>query len=113
MFPACSDDHAILTLAHRGGTSLSPDGQLLAVSNLINGFDFHSLGAEGLPVNAGFEGSDMGEAYPTPVLFIGNGRYLLTGSSVGEARLWETQSAEFLPFSLESECYPIVCCRLA
>ena len=98
-----------LTHTYRGGTSLSPDGQLLAVSNLVNGYDFHSLGEEEHPVSAKF---DMGEAYPTPVLFMGNGRYLLTGSTVGEARLWETQSDEFVPLSLESECHPMVSHRL-
>ena len=71
---------------HSGGTSLSPDGRLLAVSNLVTGFDFHNLGDKELAIAA--KSIDVDEPYVTPVLFLNDAQLLLTGSTIGEVRLW-------------------------
>ena len=94
----------VLTRRVSGGTSLSPDGRLLSVSNLVTGFDFHNLGVKELSIAAKSMLPDVGEPYITPVLFLNDGQFLLTGSTIGEARVWATQSDAVKILKLGSEC---------
>ncbi|KAL1937980.1 hypothetical protein VTO73DRAFT_12730 [Trametes versicolor] len=66
--------------------SLSDDGNRLATSNVIRGFEIHSMttGAPLCSIN-----NDAGDASPTPVLFVHGGLALLGGSTAGMLRIWD------------------------
>ncbi|RDX42307.1 WD40 repeat-like protein [Lentinus brumalis] len=66
--------------------SLSPDGSLLAISNLATGFDVYRTDTE-QPV--GMYRHDVGKRQPTPVLFIHGGQAIVGGSTVGAVNIWD------------------------
>ncbi|OSC99346.1 WD40 repeat-like protein, partial [Trametes coccinea BRFM310] len=66
--------------------SLSDDGQRLAISNVLHGFDIYSM-QSGAPLCA-IEHDNRG-AYPIPVTFIHGGLALLGGSTTGELMIWD------------------------
>ncbi|TBU22722.1 hypothetical protein BD311DRAFT_811285 [Dichomitus squalens] len=66
--------------------SLSSDGTYIAISDLSTGFEVYEMGTE--VVYRSFE-HDVGEPFPTPVLFIHNGNALVGGSTVGKVNIWD------------------------
>ncbi|PIL35037.1 hypothetical protein GSI_02824 [Ganoderma sinense ZZ0214-1] len=75
-----------IPLQHQiASTSLSPDGEYLAISNLDKGFDVYEMATEVL--HRSFE-HDVGEPYPTPVRFIHGGSVIVGGSTIGKVELW-------------------------
>ncbi|CDO75320.1 hypothetical protein BN946_scf184517.g3 [Trametes cinnabarina] len=71
--------------------SLSDDGQRLAISNVLRGFDIYSM-QSGAPLCA-IEHDNRG-AYPIPVLFIHGGLALFGGSTTGELMIWDVIDTE-------------------
>lgn len=66
--------------------SLSPDGSLLAVSNLVRGFDIYRTDTQE-PV--GMVPQKVGTQQPTPVLFIHGGKAIVCGSTSSNLQLWD------------------------
>ncbi|KAI9069148.1 WD40 repeat-like protein [Trametes sanguinea] len=73
------------------GASLSDDGQRLAISNVLRGFDVYSM-RSGAPLCT-IEHNNRG-AYPIPVLFIHGDLALLAGSTTGELIIWDVVDTE-------------------
>ncbi|KAH9856330.1 WD40-repeat-containing domain protein [Lenzites betulinus] len=76
--------------ARIGRSSLSPDGQIIAVSNLHDGFDLYDVRDQThirtIPVRVRVN-------VPLPVAFIGE-HQLLMGTSCGEVRIYNIQTAK-------------------
>ena len=70
----------------RTGASLSPNGAYIAISDLSTGFEIYEMDTE--LVYGSFQ-HDVGEPFPTPVLFIHNGNALVGGSTVGNVNIWD------------------------
>ena len=73
--------------------SLSTDGKFFTVSNLLTGFDIYAMDSEH-PLRSLIH--QMGEQYPTPVIFIHGGHAVVGGSTVGEVDLWDFDSGRKL-----------------
>ena len=77
-------------VTYSANLSLSKDNNFYAVSNLYTGFDIY-LTKSGEPTGISMR-AEVGDPYPTPVLFVHGDQALLTGSSIGVPRLWATAS---------------------
>ncbi|KIP01816.1 hypothetical protein PHLGIDRAFT_326339 [Phlebiopsis gigantea 11061_1 CR5-6] len=77
-----------------GSASLSPDGSLLAISNLKTGFDLYDMSSDA-PFST-FDIEEGHEGYQLPVLFIHNGHALIGGSRSGQVRIWDVQSGRMI-----------------
>jgi len=71
-----------------GNTALSPDQNLLAVSNVSTGFDIYSISLDTRTRNLRSESHITARKNCLPVLFINNGRAILGGSSFGRPSVW-------------------------
>ncbi|KAI0748833.1 hypothetical protein C8Q74DRAFT_1212393, partial [Fomes fomentarius] len=72
-----------------GRTAVSPDEELIAVSNLYDGFDLYRLEYQShirtIKVN-------MDINVPLPVVFLNGGAEVLVGSSCGDVRIHQTKT---------------------
>ncbi|KAG1883713.1 WD40-repeat-containing domain protein [Suillus subluteus] len=74
-------------------TTISPDHHLLAVSNLMHGFDIYNLetyAIEGRVFN------EISTGHVVPVLFIHHGCAVIGGSATGTVRMWDVDSTNFM-----------------
>ncbi|KIK27029.1 hypothetical protein PISMIDRAFT_93730 [Pisolithus microcarpus 441] len=75
-----------------GAMHISPDGNTLVVSNLDSGFDVYHLN------NCTLDGSILHPCHgrKIPVVFIHGGFAVLSGSSLGQVSIWDTNSRTLL-----------------
>ena len=94
------------TLLYSAHASLSDDGELIAVSNLVSGFDIYSMESETTLYSFGHS-VETRALRNTPVLFIHGGFALVGGSSQGNVHIWDIRSGRKLHSLLhDSEfCY--------
>lgn len=85
---------------HRGSASLSPNGSLLAISNVKDGFDLYDIAEN--KVSHMFDHAESNPGYPFPVLFIHGGNAVIGGSGCGKVHIRETSSKYALDNDLPS-----------
>lgn len=78
---------------HSLSASLSPDGDLLAVSNLITGFDIYSLSSHAYHRHILHENDRSTGKVALPVKIVHGGQAMLSGSSFGMVGLWDLPEA--------------------
>ncbi|KAI1789836.1 WD40-repeat-containing domain protein [Ganoderma leucocontextum] len=85
-----------------GSASLSDNGEYIAISNMVSGFDVYAMATEA--PYCSFE-HDLGEPYPTPVLFVHGGKAIVGGSAVGKVDLWDLRlTRKMHTLSIPSMC---------
>lgn len=92
--------------SHRGSASVSPDGSLLAISNVKDGFDLFNIDQN--KVSHMFYHAESNPGFPLPVLFIHGGSAVVGGSGCGTVHIRETSSKYPLDNDLPSlaRAYP-------
>ena len=84
---------------HSASASLSPNGSLLAVSNLVTGFDVYRTDTE-QPI-ASFE-QPIQKPNVVPVLFIHGGRAIVGGCDSGTVNVWDIALGKLHSLSIPS-----------
>ncbi|RDX39902.1 WD40 repeat-like protein [Lentinus brumalis] len=86
-----------------GRSCISPDGELIAISNVVSGFDICRLDTGEL--YRSFEHEIGEKEYATPVLFIHGGLAIVGGSAVGRVGVWYIESRmELVPLRIPNRC---------
>ena len=75
-----------LSSAH---ASITEDGEKLAVSNMVSGFDVYAT-ATGMSLATLTHA--VGSLYAVPVLFAHGGNAIIGGSTVGKVHLWDVHT---------------------
>ncbi|CDO72145.1 hypothetical protein BN946_scf184962.g88 [Trametes cinnabarina] len=70
-------------------SSISPDGSIIAISNMVSGFDLYSLTSQA-PVKSFTQ--PVEELRAVPVIFVHGGHALLGGSTTGTVHLWNVHN---------------------
>ena len=99
----------ILNIFLSCNTSLSPDHQLLAISNMSTGFDIYDLDSDE-PVMSMTHA--IRKQIGPPVLFVHGGQALLGGSSTGRVDLWDVDSGRRLHSLVHSGISSLPLCGL-
>ena len=100
----------MISLSHsfttsRGSASVSEDGAYVAISNLETGFDIRALDTGNLIRSCEH---DVGESWPTPVLFIHGGRAIVGGTTVGKVTIWDVFMGKLHTLPIPSTCFSSV-----
>ena len=95
-----------------GRSCISPDGKLVAVSNMYDGVDFYSIPTHAFSHTVLYRVNPHMNS-PIPVEFIPDGRTLLIGGTYGSARMIDAQTSEtiqLLPHSGECGLQAMTAC---
>ena len=94
-------------MSSRASASLSSDGKLLAISNLVKGFDVYRMDT-GKPI-VSFE-HVVGKPYAMPVLFIHGDRAIVGGNDLGTVSIWDVALGKLhsLPIPSEASTIPVI-----
>lgn len=94
-----------LLIVYSADASLSDDGTLLAVSNVVAGFDVYSAETGEIVCSLGHT---VEELRKVPVLFIHDAAALLGGNPRGDVHLWDMHSGQKLYSLLHTSQFPLL-----
>ena len=80
---------------HSADSSLSGDEKLVAISNVVSGFDVYNVDSERTLCSLGHSVKSTA-LRRSPVLFIHNGHALVGGNAHGDVHIWDVASGRKL-----------------